>query len=279
VPETAQPSTAPLQVAPPRPLEDTIPDLPLLVLSPETQQPEPVVEPPRPRRREKFLTFVAFAALLTSLSSLGVIGWGVYRWRSLLITPERVEEEEDEPSTKRTGLSPEDSAPEGQDAPPPSLEDVIEHTKTEVRGAIEVVDVGASSASIVDVLVAQRLVAETKHQKLLLVLTGRRCEPCTGFDDSLRHPLMQRALADVRIVRVDMDVFKEELRRMRLPTNLYPAFFLLGDDLRPIDAIHGGEWDDDVAENMAPVLGAFVRGELRERRHFDWSPTITSIPL
>jgi hypothetical protein len=225
------------------------------------------------------IAFVAFAALLTSLASIAVIGWGVYRWRSLLNTPERVEEDDDEPSTKRTGLSPDDSASESTDSAPPSLDGVVEHTKTDQRGAIEVVDVGASSASLGDVLVAQRLVAETKHQKLLLVLIGRRCEPCTGFDDALRHPLMQRALADVRIVRVDMDVFKEELRRLRLPTTLYPAFFLLGDDLRPTDAIHGGEWDDDIAENIAPVLGAFVRGELRERRHFDWSPTITSIPL
>jgi hypothetical protein len=257
-------------------LADTLPELPVFI------PPLPVepIESPRPsRRRERFLTFVAFAALVTSLSSLGVIGWGVYRWRSLLATPERIEEDEDEPSNKRTGLSPEVSATEPADGAPPSLEDVIEHTKTETRGAIEVIDVGASSASLTDVLAAQRLVGEAKKQKLMLVLVGRRCEPCNGFDDSLRHPLMQRALADVRVVRVDLDVFKEELRRLRLPTNLYPAFFMLGDDLRPIDAIHGGEWDDDVAENMAPVLGAFVRGELRERRHFDWSPTITSIPL
>jgi hypothetical protein len=81
------------------------------------------------------------------------------------------------------------------------------------------------------------------------------------------------------LVRVDLNVFGDELKQLRMPTNLYPAFFLLGPDNRPIDAVHGGEWDDDVAENIAPVLGAFVRGEYKKRRHPEWSPTTTSVPL
>ncbi len=41
---------------------------------------------------------------------------------------------------------------------------------------------------------------------------------------------------------------------------------MLGPDLRPRDGIDGGEWDADVPENMAPVLGAFVQGTLTKRR-------------
>jgi hypothetical protein len=33
------------------------------------------------------------------------------------------------------------------------------------------------------------------------------------------------------------------------------------------DLIDGGEWDADVPENIAPVLGAFVRGTYSNRRH------------
>ena len=42
-------------------------------------------------------------------------------------------------------------------------------------------------------------------------------------------------------------------------------------DLFPQDAIDGGEWDADVPENIAPVLGAFVRGTYKTRRE-PWKP-------
>ena len=32
------------------------------------------------------------------------------------------------------------------------------------------------------------------------------------------------------------------------------------------DGINGGEWDDDIAINIAPVLGPFVRGTYAKRR-------------
>ena len=50
-----------------------------------------------------------------------------------------------------------------------------------------------------------------------------------------------------------------------------PWFFLLAPGLSPRDGISGGEWDADVAPNIAPVLGAFVRGRYAERREA-WRP-------
>jgi hypothetical protein len=122
------------------------------------------------------------------------------------------------------------------------------------------------------------VLARAKDQHLLVMLTGSRCAPCRGFDEALAEPAMQRALREVRLLRVDLDTFGDELTELDIPTGLYPAFFLLDEELRPLDAIHGGEWDDDVADNMAPVLGAFLRGEYRKRRHH-WSPTTSSIRI
>jgi hypothetical protein len=73
-------------------------------------------------------------------------------------------------------------------------------------------------------------------------------------------------------------VFDEELTQLKLPHDVYPAFYLLDARLRPLDSIHGGEWDDDIAENIAPVLGAFVQGNYRNRRYHS-SPTSLSIRL
>jgi thioredoxin-like negative regulator of GroEL len=141
-----------------------------------------------------------------------------------------------------------------------------------------VVDVGIASGSLADTLRQQVLLARAKDQRMVVMLTGRRCSPCRGIDEALSDPLMQQALSRVRLVRVDLDAFGDELAALDIPTGLYPAFFLLDAELRPVDAIHGGEWDEDVAENIAPVLGAFLRGEYRKRRH-DWSPTASSIRL
>jgi hypothetical protein len=46
----------------------------------------------------------------------------------------------------------------------------------------------------------------------------------------------------------------------------FPAFVLLGRDGHAADYLHDGEWDDDVPENIAPVLKSFVEGTYSRRR-------------
>jgi hypothetical protein len=77
---------------------------------------------------------------------------------------------------------------------------------------------------------------------------------------------MQSALDHVRLVRVDRDPFEEDLAELEIPSRPLPGFFLLDSDLRVTDAINGGEWDEDIAVNIAPVIGPFVRGTYAKRR-------------
>jgi hypothetical protein len=231
----------------------------------------------RDRRRQRLALFVAFSALVTALGTVGAITWGVFHWRHLL-DDDGVASTDEQDTTRRAGL-PTSSNDEPDEDDPPEVDDVRRDTETQLRGVIEVVDVGLQASSLEEVLSFHYQVAESKGQRLLVMTTGRRCAPCQGVDDALSHPLMQKALDNVRLVRVDLDVFGDELEALHMPRNLYPAFFLLGEDIRPIDGIHGGEWDEDIAENIAPVLGAFVDGKYRRRRYPDWSPTTTSIPL
>lgn len=144
---------------------------------------------------------------------------------------------------------------------------VPRQTTVEVHGAITLVEVGVAESSLAGALVEQGAAASTAGQKLLVTTTRAGCEPCDGFVSSLPHPLMQEALASVRVVRVDIDVFGEDLQALRLRHDVLPGFFLLDFDLAPRDAIHGGEWGEDIAQNIAPVLGPFVRGALRQRKH------------
>jgi len=144
-------------------------------------------------------------------------------------------------------------------------------TKLQKMGAITLVDVGVSVTSLQEELAKQRAEATAAGETLLVMTTKDGCKPCQGVESSLKDPLMQTALARVRIVRVDIDVFHEDLDSLKMPNREYPYYFLLSLDLTPKDGISGGEWDDDIAQNIAPVLGAFVRGKYTSRRQV-WRP-------
>jgi hypothetical protein len=151
-------------------------------------------------------------------------------------------------------------------------------TQLEAVGSITVVDVGKSVAALEKELTAQLLAAAQRRETVLVMTTGASCDPCRGVDASLIDARLQEALAGVRLVRVDLDVFREDLDLIGIPHDRYPGFFLLGPDGRPRDGIDGGEWDEDVPENIAPVLGPFVKGAYVKRREM-WRPPRTGIVL
>jgi len=140
-------------------------------------------------------------------------------------------------------------------------------TKTTVLGKLTLVDPGAEVNALTALLDAQQRVAVSEHQKLVVWLTTTDCTPCTGVSVALVHRRMQDALAGVRLVRLDVADFHVELVKLGIPIDVTPGFALLAPDGSPADYINGGEWDADVPENIAPVLGGFVRGSYRARRN------------
>lgn len=148
---------------------------------------------------------------------------------------------------------------------------VPKSTTTKHHGAITVVDVGVSVSSLSDEFTRQRIAAAESGETVLVMTMREGCDPCRGVENSLLDARMQGALAKVRLVRVDIDVFKEDLDQLKVPRQRFPGFFLLSPDNTPKDGIDGGEWDEDIAVNIAPVLGPFVRGKYTSRRQ-DWRP-------
>jgi hypothetical protein len=134
-------------------------------------------------------------------------------------------------------------------------------------GDVAVVDVDPDVSSLFDALDQQSTIAETRSEQLILWLVVPDCVPCDGFWDALRDERMQEALRGTRIVRLNVLQFDSELRQLRIPSRRIPGFALLDERHFPKDYIHGGEWDDDIAENIAPILGDFVRGKLEKRRN------------
>jgi hypothetical protein len=139
-------------------------------------------------------------------------------------------------------------------------------------GTITVVDVALGVASLANELRAQHAEATAHGERLLLETTSAdsSCGPCQGFAASLSDPRMQSALDKIRLVRVDREPFEDDLTELEIPVKPFPGFFLLDSNLRVTDGINGGEWKDDVAANIAPVLGPFVRGAYNGKRLSPW---------
>jgi len=144
-------------------------------------------------------------------------------------------------------------------------------TKTRNEGLVVVVDIGTLVPSLSEEIARQRVDASHRGDLLLVMTTRTSCTSCRNFTDQLRHPLMQTALAHVRLVRVDVDAFEEDLSNLKFPHERLPGFFLLAPDLFPRDGIDVEEWASDSVATVAPVLGSFVRGKYGTRRR-TWQP-------
>ena len=149
-----------------------------------------------------------------------------------------------------------DGAPEGSARP----------LREQKIGDIVLIDVGAQIVSLDEELDRQRGLALRNHQHLLVWLVVEDCKPCNAIEAALPTPKLQAALAGTRLVRLDAVEFLSELSRLGVPTNAFPAFVLFGPDGHAKDYLHGGEWDDDLPDNIAPVLKSFIDGTYSSRR-------------
>jgi Domain of unknown function (DUF4190) len=101
---------------------------------------------------------------------------------------------------------------------------------------------------------------------LMLQTTVANCSPCQEFRRALSDTRMQKALKNVTLIEVDMDAYRTDLSELLVDTKTVPWFYTFDSAMNPVDAISAGEWDENVAPNMAPVFTAFLAGKLHQRR-------------
>jgi hypothetical protein len=137
---------------------------------------------------------------------------------------------------------------------------------TRSYGPLDVVDLDGK-LTLKAQLVEVARVATGRNRTVILQTYVRTSRECAEVAASLPDPRMQKALANVTLVRVDIDSFETELRAMRVDTDSVPYFYKLDGNARPTDAISADEWDANVPENMAPILGEFAKGSLGSRKN------------
>jgi hypothetical protein len=174
--------------------------------------------------------------------------------------------------TEPASAAPSASTAPASDAPAEVLT-LPSETRTTRIGSIEVITLGSGAPELRGALREQITQSRDVGRNLVVsVMDADDCAPCRGVMSSLSAPEMQEALRGARLVVLERAAFKEELDALGLRADVQPMFLRFDESLGLLDAIHGGEWDDDVAVNIAPVLGAFARGSYRVRRYPTWTP-------
>jgi hypothetical protein len=139
-------------------------------------------------------------------------------------------------------------------------------TRATKFGAVTLVDPGPGAGTLETLLREERARADAEKQKLMLWVSSPEFPSCNGVSVALRDARMQKALAGARILRVNVNDYYVELSRRGVPVEVLPGFVLLTPEGRPLDYVSGGEWDADIPENIAPVLGNFIHGRYVTRR-------------
>lgn len=235
--------------------------------------------PPRPR-----LALANAGLALGALSVLLTVGGLV--WLFALVQEANLKPARPRPRSTATVAAPRAAAPRSTTLPAPrprerlaeaDAQHELRRTETVRVGRVLLTDLGPDSGDLRAALTEQQRLAEREQRTLLLWLNGADCAPCDGVAAALLDPRLQRALASTLLVRVDVAEFSVELAHLGIPTESIPGFARLDTNHRPVDYLHGGEWDADVAENIAPVLRSFVRGDPMHRRH-PWRTADTRPP-
>ena len=102
--------------------------------------------------------------------------------------------------------------------------------------------------------------AKVSHRSVANQTTSQRDVRCAQIAAALPDARVKHALANVTIVRVDIDRYSSELHAMHIEPRSAPYFYVLDEKATPVDAMSGREVDPSAPEKMGPTLAAFVRG-------------------
>jgi hypothetical protein len=133
--------------------------------------------------------------------------------------------------------------------------------------AIPVVTLLPDQGKLIELLKVQVAKAVALGRTPFIELGASWCAHCHALDRSFSNQRMKDALAGTYIIRLDVDVWKEQLGQVNYAMgqgdyNL-PGFYAMDRAGKATGlTIGGGAWEDDIPENMAPPLKQFFREHL-----------------
>jgi hypothetical protein len=143
-------------------------------------------------------------------------------------------------------------------------------TESGQLGDVELVDAGDNTPNFAEFAAQQIEVAEKNHRHCLFVTMLPKCPSCAALGYALKRGYLGHKFGRIRIVRLDLDEFEEDMRRMHLPIDRVPGFILMDRSGKVIDFLDAGEWTSNDPAEFAPLISDFARGRLPQGR-YNWS--------
>jgi thiol-disulfide isomerase/thioredoxin len=148
-----------------------------------------------------------------------------------------------------------DPAPMPQTDPPP------EATAPAPAATVRLVDVDPDAGSLREQIVAAAAQAKADGRTVAVELWAGWCPPCKKLDQLLRSGPVAAAVGNAVLIRVDTDVFNEELSALGFDAPQIPSLYRLDDRGRPRGKpLLGAKWSRASETAIAEQLAAFLQG-------------------
>ena len=125
-------------------------------------------------------------------------------------------------------------------------------------GSVELIDAGDDTLDLSEFIDRQANLARQNNQRCLLVTMLPQCPSCAAFGYALAKTAFGPELGKIRVVRLDLGEFEDELKHLHLPIDRIPGFILLGHSGNIVDFLDAGEWNTNDPAEFIPIIEEFA---------------------
>jgi thiol-disulfide isomerase/thioredoxin len=130
-----------------------------------------------------------------------------------------------------------------------------------VAASVRLVDVDPDNGTLREQLVAAAAQAKADGRSVAVELWAGWCPPCKKLDQLLKTGPVAEAVANAVLIRVDTDVFNDELNELGFDAPQIPSLYRIDDKGKPKGkALSGAKWSRENEAKIAQQLAAFLQG-------------------
>lgn len=130
-----------------------------------------------------------------------------------------------------------------------------------VAATVRLVDVDPDNGSLHEQIIAAAAQAKADGRSVAVELWAGWCPPCKKLDKLLSTGPVAAAVANAVLIRVDTDVFNDELNKLGFDAPQIPSLYRIDERGKPKGkALSGAKWSRESETNIAAQLAAFLQG-------------------
>lgn len=113
---------------------------------------------------------------------------------------------------------------------------------------------------------AQQREAMTRHEPCLVIVSLASCPSCAAIGFAVTSGAMARVLGPLSVLRIDIEEFSEELRKLGIAPSQVPVFARFDASGNLAAMLDGSVWPGNDPAEFLPLLRDFVRGQVPHQR-------------